>query len=274
MGSNTKNKHTDSQNLPRPGKNKKRGFSGTLLRHLFLASCAFFLAGLLIMITMDRIVMPVMVQSGIELEAPDLIGISLEEAEEIVLEKNFGLLADSTEYNNDFPANTISFQYPSAKTKIKPGRRIRVTVSLGSRPIKMPDLTGKPKRDAELIIDSLGLRLGPQEWVHSNDYLKGIVARQYPEGDQDVSEDSEVILYISDGLPETDIIMPNLIELGLSAAIESLKVYNFDISKINIQTEEAPELLPETVIDQHPDPGTPTNSNIIVDIVVSSPQRK
>ena len=269
MSSNTKNSNIDSKYMKQLRQNSKRGFFWVLIKHMVLACCAFFFAGLLIIMTMDKIIMPIFLKSGRELEAPDLIGKSLEEAEDILLDKNLTLLADSTEYNIDFPANTISFQYPPAKTKIKPGRRIRVIVSLGSRPIKIPDLIGKPKRDAELIIDGLGLKLASQEWVHSNDYLKGIVARQYPEGNQDVSEDTEVILYISDGLPETDIIMPNLIELGLSAALDTLKAYNFDISKINIQTEEAPELLPETVIDQHPDPGTPTNSNIVVDMVVS-----
>ena len=272
MASNAETGNTDSKYVkPSRKMNKKRIFV-VFMKHLVLACFAFFLACILIVMTMDKIIMPIILKSGRELEAPDLIGKSLEEAENILLDKKFALLADSTEYNIDFPANTISFQYPLASTKIKPGRRIHVIVSLGSRPIKIPDLIGKPKRDAELIVDGLGLKLASQEWIHSNDYLKGIVARQHPEGNQDVSEDTEVILYISDGLPETDVIMPNLIELGLSAALDTLKAYNFDTSKINIQTEKAPELLPETVIDQHPDPGTPTNSNIVVDMVVSPPK--
>ncbi|MFC1537923.1 PASTA domain-containing protein [Candidatus Latescibacterota bacterium] len=247
----------------------KKKITYTLLKHMFLAGCAFSFTGLLILLILDQIVFPIALKAGKEVNAPNLVGKNLEEAEELILKENFKLLPDSTEYNNDYPANTISFQYPYAYTKIKPNRRIRVTVSLGSKPLLMPDLTGKPKRDAELLIDEMGLKLASQEWVHSNDYLKGIVARQYPEGNQDVSENIDIVLYISDGLPETDVIMPNLIELGRPAALDTLKAYGFDISEVTIQTEEALELLPESVIDQHPDPGTPTSSKNAVILVVS-----
>ncbi|MFC1490588.1 PASTA domain-containing protein, partial [Candidatus Latescibacterota bacterium] len=240
-----------------------------LLKHGFLAGCAFAFAGMLIMLTMDFIVMPFIVKSGKEVDAPRLVGRSVEEAEELLLNENFELQTDSEEYNNDFPANTISFQYPPANTKIKPGRRIRVTVSKGSKPILMPDLTGKPRRDAELIVDEMGFKLSSQD-VHSNDYLRGIVASQYPEGNQEVSENVDIILYISDGIPETDVIMPNLIELGLSAARDTLEAYGFDMSKVEIQTEEAPELLPESVIEQYPDPGTPARLDNSVVLSVSS----
>jgi len=240
------------------------------MKQFLLAGFAFLLAGLLIVITMDKIIMPLVLKSGSETDAPNLIGKTVEEAKDIIKDNKFELLADSTEYNNDFLANTIIYQYPGRNTKIKPGRRIRVIVSLGPRPIKMPDVVGEPRRDAELIIKASGLNLVKQEWIHSNGFIKGIVASQYPEGDQDVPENTGVILYISDGQPETDIIMPSLIELGLSTALDTLIASNFDTTRVNIQYEEAPELLPETVIDQHPDPGTLTNIDVTVDLVVST----
>lgn len=270
MAENSNSNTTDIESGKHSGKISSGRIFLVLIKHFVLAGFAFFLAGLLILITMDRVIMPLVLKSGSEIDAPDLIGKTVEEAKEIIKDNKFEILADSTEYNNDFTANTILYQYPARNTKIKPGRRIRVIVSLGSRPIKMPDLVGEPRRDAELIIKASGLNLVKQEWIHSNDFIKGIVANQYPEGDQDVPENTEVILYISDGLPETNVIMPSLIELGLSTALDSLIACNFDTTKINIQYEEAPELLPETVIDQHPDPGTPTNTDVTVDLVVST----
>ncbi|MFC1540857.1 PASTA domain-containing protein [Candidatus Latescibacterota bacterium] len=270
MNSEMQNDNSGSNDREKSGKKSlKMKKNHPFLKHVFLFGCVFSFAGLLLLLILDQIVFPIALKAGKEVDAPNLVGKDLEEAEELLLKENFKLQADSTEYNNDYPANTISFQYPYAYTKIKPNRRIRVTVSLGSKPVLMPDLTGKPKRDAELIIEEMGLKLASQEWVHSNNYLKGIVARQYPEGNQDVSENIDIVLYISDGLPETDIIMPNVTELGLSTALDTLKAYGFDISDITIQTEEAPKLLPETVIDQHPDPGTPTSSKNAVVLVVS-----
>ena len=243
-----------------------------LLKHSLLAGFAFLLAGIFIVFSMDKIIMPLALKSGIEIKAPDFTGFTIEDAKKIYKGMNFELIIDSEEFNMEFPINTISFQYPSPGTKIKPGRRIRVKVSLGTRPLSMPDVVGKSRRDAELIIKPYGLKIVKQEWIHSNDFVRGIVASQYPEGGQEIPENTEVILYISDGLPETNVIMPNLIDLSFSAAMDTLKTYGFDILKVNIQKEEAPELLPETVIDQHPDPGTAINTSTVVDIVISTSQ--
>jgi len=63
--------------------------------------------------------------------------------------------------------------------------------------------------------------------------------------------------------------MPNLIELSLSAAKDTLRTYNFNLNFLEIHYENAPELLPETVIDQNPDPGTLTNTNSVITLDVS-----
>jgi serine/threonine-protein kinase len=246
-------------------------FVATIVKHVLIALFAFLCAGILFAFTMDQIFMLRILRSGSEIETPNLIGKTVGEAQNIIHEQHSTIIADSTEYNYVYPANTISSQYPVSGTKIKPGRRIRVTVSLGPRPIKMRNVVGKSRRDAELEIKALGLKVARQEFVHSNNYIRGIVARQYPEADQMIPDNTEVVLYVSDGLPETNTVMPNLINLGLSAAKDTLRVYKFDLNKVHVQTEEASELLPETVIDQHPDPGTPTNTKTVVDIVVSSP---
>jgi beta-lactam-binding protein with PASTA domain len=41
---------------------------------------------------------------------------------------------------------------------------------------------------------------------------------------------------------------------------------------MRVQREEAPQLLPDTVIDQHPDPGVPTNTSTEIELVVSTVQ--
>jgi len=258
------------------GKNRKKKVLGrffrVLLKHSVLAGMALLFSGLFVLLSMDRIIMPLFLKTGKEISAPSLIGLTVEDARKVLGNVNFRLIKDSAEYNMDYPENTISFQYPAPGTKIKPGRRIRVTVSLGTRPISMPGVVGKSRRDAGYIMKALGLSQIKYEWVHSNVYVRGIVAGQHPEEGQEIPENTEVILYVSDGLPETNFIMPNLIELSYTAAMDSLNAYNFDVSKVNIQREEAPELLPETIIDQHPDPGTPIHINSVIDLVVSTSQ--
>ena len=257
-------------------KSKKKRVIGrfftVLMKHFILAGIAFLFAGLFILLSMDSIIMPLFIKSGSEISAPYLIGLTINDARKNLRRVNFELIVDSAEFNMDFPENTISFQYPAPGNKIKPGRRIRVIISLGTRPISMPDVVGKSRRNAGYVMKALGLNLVRYEWVHSNEYVRGIVAGQLPGEGQEIPENTEVILYVSDGLPVTKFIMPNLIELNYTAAMDSLKTYNFDVSKVNIQREEAPELLPETVIDQHPDPGMSIHINSVIDLVVSTSQ--
>ncbi len=262
-----------TENNVKDGKKKVIGrFFAVLIKHFFLAGMALFFAGLLILLSMDKIIMPIFLKSGSEISAPNLIGLTIDDARKFLRRMNFELIKDSAEFNMDFPENTITFQYPVPGTKIKPNRRIRVIVSLGTRPISIPDVVGKSRRDAGYIMKAFGLNIVRYEWVHSNEQVRGIVAVQYPEEGEEIPENTEVILYVSDGLPETKFIMPNLIELSYTAAMDSLKFYNLDTSNVNIQREEAPELLPETIIDQHPDPGTPIHINSVIDLLVSTSQ--
>lgn len=242
-----------------------------LVRHLVIAGLAFVCAGLVFLAILDRVVMPIIVRQGSATATPTLIGKPIDVTRQEAQNMGFVVVVDSTEYNERMPENSISFQYPGPGTEIKPGRRIRVIVSLGARPVIMPDVVGKSQRDAELILKSEGLLILQQEWVHSGQYVRGIVARQDPPSGSEVPQTTGVVLSISDGQPVTDTVMPNVIELGLSAALDTLHVYGFADDRIMIQQERAPELLPETVIDQHPDPGTAVSTeSTTVDLIVST----
>ena len=136
----------------------------------------------------------------------------------------------------------------------------------------MPNVVGKSLREARLEIQSKGLIVQEEGWTASNDYPIGIVAKQYPEAFQEVPENTGVILSISNGKKETNIIMPNLINLSLQAARDTLRAYNFNLQRLKVQREEQLNLLPDTVIEQYPDPGDPANTDDEVDLVVSSSQ--
>ncbi|MFC1692471.1 PASTA domain-containing protein [Candidatus Latescibacterota bacterium] len=250
-------------------KKRSKRIISSILKHVFLAGCAFILAGVIFALTMDNIVMPFYQRTGKEINAPDLRGKPFEDAKMIARGRKLILLADSTEYHNYYPKDTISFQMPAPGTMVKPGRRIMIILSRGAKPLRVPDVVGKTPREADMDIQAAGLYVKEQAWRPSNEYLYGIVARQEPEGGQDVPENTGVILYISNGEKETNIIMPYIINLSLPAAVDTLNTYGFNPSRINIQREEHTDLLPDTVVEQYPDPGLPAHTNDVVDLVVS-----
>ena len=243
-----------------------------LLTHAILASLAFLLAAVTFVVTMNWVVMPYYQKTGVEIRTPLVIGKTIEDAKNIAQQSHLSVVLDTLSYNNSVPETYIAFQDPRDGTLVKTNRVIHVTVSKGAKPIKMPSVLGLSQQDAEYRIRSAGLDIETPHWIRSNKYIRGIVASQEPQGGEDVPENTRVILYISNGLPETNVTMPNLIELSLSVAKDTLRTYNFNLNFLEIHYENAPELLPETVIDQHPDPGTLTNTNSVLTLDVSKAQ--
>jgi len=181
----------------------------------------------------------------------------------------FSVVVDSMEYTHLFPMGVISFQQPAPGTAIKPGRRVRVRVSRGARPITVPDIVGMPPSNARLEIKAAGLTVVEGGFTPSNEYHYGMVARQHPEAGVEVGENSPVTLYISNGRRETDTVMPNLMNLSYATALDSLRFGGFNMQRLKVEYEERDDLLPETVVDQYPDPGAPAKTSDEVILTVS-----
>ncbi|MCE5250625.1 PASTA domain-containing protein [bacterium] len=241
---------------------------GTIIRHGIIALFALILAGITFVVTMDRIIMPYYQQTGLEIRLPDLTGKSLAEAGKTAHSLHLSIVQDSLVYHNIYPKDVITLQLTPPGTLVKPDRIIHVTVSKGPRPLLMPSVVGLSQREAELVVKEAGLEVKSTPIIRSNNYSRGLVAGQSPPGGQEIPEDTDVVLYISNGLPETNIKMPNLVELSLSAALDTLKFYRFDIKLVQINYVNESEMLPETVIDQQPDPGalTHTSSEVTLDV--------
>jgi len=241
---------------------KKKGSLFIILA--FMSGCIAFI------VIMDTIIMPLYLRTGREITSPNLMNKTIDEATPIVRSLHLSMVEDSRDFNDMVPRDAIAFQMPASGTILKPGRRIHVVLSKGPKPLHIPSVVGKSIRDAENEIKDAGLEVIDKQWKASDKYIRGIVAGQYPSGDQEVPETTGVILFIANGRKEANVVMPNLIELSMKAAMDTLSAYKFNMEKITIQKEEAPNLLPDTVIDQHPDPGTPTNTSVDVDLVVST----
>jgi serine/threonine-protein kinase len=240
-----------------------------VLKHLVFAFFAFVLAGIIFVITINGIIMPFYQKTGVDIRLPDLTGKTMDEAESIAHTMHFSIVQDSLVYHTIYPKNVITLQFTPPGTLIKPNRTIHVNVSKGPMPMLMPTVIGLSQREAELMVKEAGLGVRATQMIRSNRYARGIVAGQDPPGGQEVPYDTGVVLYISNGLPETNVKMPNLIDLSLSAALDTLKVYRFDLTLVQVHYVDASEMLPETVIDQYPDPGTLTHTSNEVTLDVS-----
>tara|TARA_B100001029_G_C15004727_1_gene420343 strand:+ start:419 stop:1147 length:729 start_codon:yes stop_codon:yes gene_type:complete len=115
-----------------------------------------------------------------ELIIPQLISLTLRNAELIIAKS--GLTIDTViyEYDNTVPEDHITFQLPKAKSSVKSSTRIILGVSKGNPPdyYIIPDVVNKSLFKAKASIESTGLRVGNVLYEIQPDLLPNTVIDQ------------------------------------------------------------------------------------------------
>jgi serine/threonine-protein kinase len=197
---------------------------------------------------MDKIVMPLYVQLGDEIDLPDVIEMPVNDAQSLLKEQGFQVVIRDSMYDANHPVGTVVEQNPYPYAVVKEGRRVYLTVSIGEKPIIMPNLFGVSPREAELILDTHDLKLGSKNYVYSDRYHEGTVMGQsYPQG-QEIKSGSKIDIIISLGQLSVEAVVPDLVGKSLHEARERLRAIKLKIA--DIEWEERDNILPETIISQ------------------------
>ena len=228
----------------------------------------FWLIVLIIFVlVMDNFVMPAYVRLGKEVELPDVVEMSAENAKKTLENKGFhGVITDSV-YDTHYDVGMVIEQMPPAFSTVKKGRHVYLTVSIGEKPIIMPNLFYISPRDAELTLQSYNLELGAKHYEYDDSSPEGVViAQSYPQG-QKVKRGTRISITISLGpFPERRTV-PQLVGKSLEEAQSQLKILGMD--KIKINYEEKANILPKTVLKQSIKPGTSVDEEKEIELTVS-----
>jgi beta-lactam-binding protein with PASTA domain len=97
-----------------------------------------------------------------KIEVPSLAKMSLDTAENKLNEVNLRFeVIDSSNYNPDFPKYSIIEQIPKAGEFVKENRKIYLTLNRsGYVYLKIPEVVGKTRRQAEPTLISMGFEIG------------------------------------------------------------------------------------------------------------------
>lgn len=144
------------------------------------------------------------VSSGTQqVEVPDLVGKSYFEAEKLLKDK--GLEAGYIgKEDSDLPKDAVVRQDPPAHSyvDIKSKVDIWVSRSANASPPKMPNVNGLTQEDAIELIKGKGIEESSiRIIVRNSQYAAGIVDGQTPEADAPLTAETQVLLYVSSGLP-------------------------------------------------------------------------
>lgn len=224
------------------------------------------MSGVFILV-LDRIIMPIYVAHHRERFLPDLRGLTFEEARDRLELEGFEALRGDTKLTDMYAPGTVIDQYPKAMRRVKPGRRIRLTIAERQGMVVVPDVVGKSIRSAELEIGEAGLRIDSVMSEYDAEVPRDVIKWQYPRATDHLRPGSGLTLIISLGKPPDFYQVPQLFGLSLTKAEELLGEANLKVGRITYRQNE--ELVPFTVLEQSVEDGTILPHPMAIDLTVS-----
>ncbi len=230
----------------------------------------FILAGFLFLELVDLVVMPLWTRHGHEYPAPNLIGQSLQTAQDMLDETGSSMQIAERRFSPDYPDGTILEQRPTAGSPIKRGRVFNLVLSRGSELIDVPRVRGYTTRQAELIIQQVGLEVGGHGTEVDDSIPTGTVVRTIPRAGTSLPRGSVVNILVNDRTKSTFTWCPNLVGLNIEEARDILRERSLLVGSIDREFDST--LLPGTIIAQSYAPGEELTLGSEIDLTISRDQ--
>lgn len=137
-----------------------------------------------------------------EVIVPDITGMKISQAQQILAERNLKLRVVRWEFSKEVPPeHIIRMESPEPNQKVLEGREVLVVASQGEAKVTVPDLSGQPVQDALSTIKNAKLRLGQRVDTYSETVPAGYVIGQQPPPGVDVPEETPINIIVSKGSP-------------------------------------------------------------------------
>ncbi|NLI59976.1 MAG: Stk1 family PASTA domain-containing Ser/Thr kinase [Clostridiales bacterium] len=201
-----------------------------------------------------------------EIEMPDIRNKSFDDAQRILEENNLYIKVEGETYNDEIKEGYIVSQHPEEGTKVKPEYTVRVVLSLGSETVTVPDLFKNTKREAEIILENLGLTIGQHEYKNS-EYPSDTVIEQSIQPNTQVVKETEISLMISLGPEEKVATVGNYLGQKLDVAKQMIDGDKLKLGNIDQRYSDTSSK--DTVIEQSLKPGEVVSEFRVIDLVVS-----
>ena len=130
---------------------------------------------------------------------PKLEGVSMRQAELLLIHEGLELGDISWIPSDSFPEDVVIASTPSSETSVPLGMSINLRVSLGIRPdtVVVPDLLGMNLEESKKILREIGLQLGRTKLKVDNDFLPGTILRQSLKPGEKIERGSTINLEVS-----------------------------------------------------------------------------
>lgn len=152
---------------------------------------------------------------------PNLIGLSVQDATNVLKQAGLRLVVDKFVASTDIPANQILLQTPTAGLGARPNAVVTVDVSGGTNTVRVPDVIGDEQGAATKLLSAAPLNFVVTVVVEASEVIEvGRVIRTEPLGDTAVAPGSAITVYVSIG--KATIEVPSVVGLPGSTANSQL----------------------------------------------------
>jgi serine/threonine-protein kinase len=192
------------------------------------------------------------VQGGDLVTVPDVTGMSITQAANVVTQAGLALGTQRQVLNEQVPEYHVILQRPTPNTVVRSGRKVNLTISQGREFVQTPSWIGEPLDTALKDIESSRFLSGSIARM-AHRAPRDTVLAQDPAPSMKIALGWEIHLLVSEGPLLEVVMMPDLIDLSLEEVQLILASMNVRAVPYKI-TRPGEEY--EVVLAQHPQPGT------------------
>jgi beta-lactam-binding protein with PASTA domain len=229
----------------------------------FLLSIAIlFGGGLLLLVLTLTVLLPIITHHNDQTEVPDITGLPLRKAIDLLNEKGLEYEVSDSVYKPDLKPLTVDHQDPGALSIVKPGRTIFLRVNKKQPPmVKLPNIFEESMEHARDILLNWKLRVGNITYVPSS--FNNLVIGAYYRGqalkkDMPVPEGAKIDLKISSWNVAQKIPVPELVGKDFQDALNEITALGLIPNPVFIASDEAEN--PMEVYRQDPKRRSKTDS--------------
>jgi len=230
----------------------------------------------IVYLVVDRWLMPRATRQHAVVRVPDLVGMPVEEAVELLVNQAFEL-GDTLElFDPDFDGThhrQIIDQNPKPDAQAKPGRRVFLYLPREtSRDVLVPYVVGQSKRNARARIESVGLVVSAELPDTLPNHMAGPVTRAVPRAGTRLTRGDSVIVFYGTGPdPGRLVEMPDLTGLAVAEARQRLNALELSAAVLDLAEADSAAAIDARIQRQIPEAGSLVPAGTRISLFTSPP---
>ncbi len=214
------------------------------------------------------VVMPRLVHHNVSVLVPRLVGSDLEEATRRCDDLGLKLVIEHRRFSEGVPSDRVLSQTPVAEASVKPGRTVRVHVSLGTELVQVPDLRGMTLRQARLQLENANLSVGRISRIYVGESRPQVRATR-PRANTETAAGNAVDVLLAVGENAKPYLMPNLQGRALDEVRPLITGRGFRVGRLTYRSTKG--VYPGTILEHYPPSGSLILRGESIDLVAATP---